>query len=158
MNDATQPRQLHDFVVAAANLLDYAVAGDDVRRALQALTEIGRAAEASGWQAFLGAADSDTVRLRELVARAPALLARAASSAVTAVRRYGEDGVVDALYARSGYQALLDQAVWPEPVRRASDFGDVDADLADEVGDLDLTGVGSPPGVPDSHTWWSLLG
>lgn len=157
MSDFGPVRQPHDFIVAAVHLLDYAVAGDDVRRALQALTELGRAAEARAWRPFLDAGDKDTVRLRELAASAPELLARAASAAASTVRRYGEDGVVDALYARSGYQTLLDHAIWPQPERGAGDFADVDDDLADELADLDLSGVRPPPVVPTTHTWWSLL-
>jgi hypothetical protein len=157
VNDVSPGRSPHDFVVAAVHLLDYAVAGDDVRRARQALSEIGRAAAAYGWGPFLDAPDPDTVRLRELAGSAPALLARAVSSAVSAVRRYGADGVLDALYARSGYQSLLDQAVWAEPERGPSDLADVDEDLADEIGDVEVADARAPESVPDSHAWWSVL-
>lgn len=145
------------WTASAVALLEYALADDNVDRATEALSAIGRAEALSG-QDRVPASSSDASELREtlrrLAASDPDLLGRAAANAVYPWRDYGGQGLPDALFARSGYQVLLDMGTWPEPPLSAYHLLNVDTELREALSEQPLPSDEVPTGFPETHTWW----
>ncbi|GAB1693636.1 hypothetical protein KRM28CT15_54390 [Krasilnikovia sp. M28-CT-15] len=144
-------------VDAALRELEFAAAHDDAASAINALTRIGLAEAALGSHSLAGprrpedAAEREAAdTLRKAAAAQGPLIARAAANVDVAMRR-GDDGLTDALLARSGYQVLLDLGTWPQPPLDDFHLGEADEELADAV-------AANPPQVPDgiprTHRWW----
>jgi hypothetical protein len=142
---------------AALDTLAYAAQHDSVGHAIQALADLGRAAV---WLAPRGLDSSpSSAALRvgatehvELVARAAAALDQPMLRARgNEDREYEEHGLRTSLFARSGYQVLLDMGVWAEPPLDAFHLAEVDTELADGVA---CAPPEVPAGVPASHWWW----
>jgi hypothetical protein len=133
--------------------LDYAVAHSHVDSAINALTYLGRAV------ALLDGGSPGGPEWEELRGRLrdhPDLMARAAANLDSPFdNRPEDDGLLDSLYARSGYQMLLDLHVWPEPPLSDFHLGEVGKQLARGVAD-DPPAV--PAGIPAAHTWWHPSG
>ncbi|GAB1642222.1 hypothetical protein [Krasilnikovia sp. MM14-A1259] len=136
-------------VQAALRELAYAAAHDDAESAINALTRIGLAEAALGPRSLAEVPKAADV-LRAAAAGHGPLIARAAANVDVAMRR-GDDGLVDALLARSGYQVLLDLGTWPQPPLDDFHLGEADEELADAVA-ADPPEV--PDGIPHTHRWW----
>jgi hypothetical protein len=133
--------------------LDYAARRDDAAGAINALTYVGLAEAELGGESLASAPRAAAQRdeLRARAADHPDLIARAAANLDVLIRRRPEDGLVDALLARTGYQVLLDLGTWPEPPLDEFHLGETDEELAEAV-------AAAPPevpaGVPPAHRWW----
>ncbi|BFU43192.1 hypothetical protein [Krasilnikovia sp. MM14-A1004] len=139
-------------VDAALRELDFAAAHDDAASAINALTRIGLAEAALGPRSLTDAPEAATQReaLRAAAGGHGPLIARAAANVDVPMRR-GDEGLVDALLARTGYQVLLDLGAWAQPPLDDFHLGEADDELADAV-------AAGPPEVPDgiprTHRWW----
>ena len=140
-------------VEAALTEFDFATAHDDAGSAINALTFVGMAQRDLGDQPL--AATTEAAALKARAADHPDLIARAAANLdLPATQRRGQDGLLDSLYARTGYQLLLDMGTWPEPPLSDFHLGEVDDELAEAVA---AAPPEVPPGIPPSHTWWRPL-
>jgi hypothetical protein len=149
-------RSPHDHIVAATALLDLARAADQPGRAVQALAECARAAEAFDWKLDRPEAAETAAELRDFAAGDAALLGWAVLTVTNGLYGDDPDGVVEALLARSGFQVLLDLGVWEECPVDAGHLADVDDELAEAVEErrLDDGPLERPVTIPTHHTWW----
>lgn len=150
-------RTPHDHTVAARALLERARTADEPERAVQALAEIARAAEAFDWNLDRPQAAEFATELRDLAAGDSALIGWAILTVTNGLYGDDPDGVVEALLARSGFQALLDLGAWPESPVDAGHLADVDDELTEAVEARRLEEAGSierPVSIPTHHSWW----
>jgi hypothetical protein len=157
MTSTRSERAPHDHLVAARALLDRARAADEPERAVQALAEIARAAEAFEWDLDRPEAAEFTRELRDLVAGDAALIGWAVLTVTNGLYGDDPDGVVEALLARSAFQALLDLGVWDESPVDAGHLADVDDELTEAVEERRLSDaepLEGPTSIPRHHSWW----
>ena len=150
-------RTPHDYLVAARWLLDRARAAGEPQRAVQALAEIARAAEAFDWNLDRGEAAEIAAELRDLAAGNAEPIGWAILTVTIALYGDDPDALVEALLARSAFQILLDLGVWDECPVDAGHLADVDDDLAEAVEARRLDDAGPvelPAAIPAHHTWW----
>jgi hypothetical protein len=134
--------------------LDHAQRYDDAGSAINALIYVGMAEVALGRDSLVSAPRAAVQRdaLRSSAEAHGDLIARAAANLDVRIRqRPDDDGLVDALLARTGYQVLLDLGTWPEPPLDDFHLGEVDEELAEAVA---AAPPDVPEGVPPSHRWW----
>ncbi len=175
-SDPVRPRYLE----AAAAHLERAVAADDAREAIRVLELVGRELVAPGGPRTLvvggraaglgrargsgvddgggSAAKVDVVTLPDglvaLLAEHPGLVARAARSLGMFAEMDGAEAFPEMLYARSGYQALVDARVWPTHPVRIEHLEESDEEIIDAVAEVGVPDADIPAGVPPGHPWW----
>lgn len=118
----------------------------------------GRAGEDAAGQVGEG----DVVTLPEAFAAAladhPGLIARAARSLGMFAEMDGAEAFPEMLYARSGYQVLVDAGVWPSHPVRVEHLAESDEEIVDAVAEVGVPDRDIPGWVPASHAWWPRLG
>lgn len=92
--------------------------------------------------------------LRVLLVEQPGLARAGAAVLGTLSEMYGAEMIEKILYARSGYQALLDAGVWKEPPLDAAQLEESDEDILALVEREGLARDRVPAGVPAHHGWW----
>jgi len=127
-----------------------ALSDDDAWAAVTTLELIGRAALAENAPASLRL----PVRFASLLADNSRLVARAASVLGTASEMDGEQALPQVLYARSGYQALLDAGIWPQPPLDQFHLDESDEEIHALVAQVGVPDSQRPGSVPVGHTWW----
>ncbi len=138
------------------SLLNRAHEAREVGTAAQVLTLIGRAADIVGWARLLRdpAAEPERERLRSLARDDADMLGWA--SLILTEALYDDDprALVDALYARSGFQVLVDIGTWGGPAVDESHLANIDNELIGAVSEGRLDPADRPAGIPASHVWW----
>jgi hypothetical protein len=152
----TASRTPQDFIAAAMELLQHARADHDVQLAVQSLAEIGRGAASHGFDLSEPALADFRAALLALADEPEArqLFAWAVLTVTNAIYSDRPSALAESLYARSGFQLLLDIGVWDEVPFDRKHLDDVDTDLAEAVGDGKLDAADRPRDVPPSHSWW----
>jgi hypothetical protein len=168
----TQPDDERTAAAAyAGTALAYAeraVEADDAQVAARALEFVGRAylaqrpaarpAPPPGVAAPEPVPTALSPELTAVFAAQPRLVARAAGVLGMYAEMDGRDALPWILYARSGYQALLDALTWPRPPLDAFHLRESDEEVHSLVDALAGGGAPSPfevpPGTPSSHAWW----
>ncbi len=155
LNDDLEPM---DWLVAAGKVLEYALSSQNVRRAVQALTDVGRAGATSPHEPTPSPSTRDLASaaewgtLTELFQRDPTLISVAAAVGIVQPwRDHQEDGLQDSLMARSGYQMLLDRKIWTAPPVDDFHLGEVDEELLEAVREFPQQ---RPANLPAAHFWW----
>jgi hypothetical protein len=143
------------LLVNAAAELNRASEAREWRRAVRAMELIGRAAEAIGWNRVLEAPDAepDRERLRAIACDHGETLGWAVLLLTDALYDDDPNAIVDALYARSGFQVLNDIGTWKKPVVGGY-LEEVDEELVDAVTEGRIDPADRPADIPASHYWW----
>lgn len=146
------PHTTEERLSAAARYLRLALDTDSTADARRAYQLVGLALAEVPGGAAQGRPSAELLRdrLGQLLTSDPVLAARAAADIVTPAQDDGD--VTASLWARSGYQLLLDAGVWPQPPLSDFHLADVDDALAEAVAQRPEIAV--PAGVPASHSWW----
>ncbi len=84
----------------------------------------------------------------------PQLVARAAAALGMHCEMDGADALPSMLYARSGYQALLDMGVWPEPPLDQFHLDESDEEIYELVARVGIPADRAPGSIPSGHSWW----
>lgn len=146
-----------DRLTAAAALVDRARTAQEPGRAVQAMVEIARAAEAFDWDLGRADAASTAATLRAMVAHDRELFDWAVLVATDLLYRDDPYYVVEALLARSGYQVLRELGAAADSRLDPGHLADADAEMADVIEERGLGALvteNRPRSVPPSHTWW----
>lgn len=158
------------YLEAAEAYLERAVVADDAREAIRVLELVGRELLSSGRPRTVvvggagapGDGEGGVVTLPDALVSAlaahPGLVARAARSLGMFAEMDGAEAFPEMLYARSGYQALVDAGVWPAHPVRGEHLAESDEEIVDAVAEVGVPDADIPAWVPESHAWWPRLG
>lgn len=143
----SEPTPAAAYATAATAEIERAAAADDAQVAARALETAGRAALAHPPVPLASS-------LVDAFAARPRLVARAASLLGMYAEMDGAEAVPWILFARSGYQALLDAGAWEVPPLDAFHLADSDEEVHALLGRVEIPPDEIPRNVPPSHTWW----
>jgi len=140
----------------ATSLLNRAHEAREVGTAAQVLTLIGQAANTVGWAWLVHDPGAEPVRqqLRSLASNDAEMLGWASLILTEALYDDDPHALVDALYARSGFQVLVDIGTWDGPAVDGPHLANIDNDLVEAVTEGRLDPADRPAGIPPSHVWW----
>lgn len=144
MSKHLQSKYVHEAELA----FERAIAGDNARPAIKSLELIGRASI----EGELYISDQLVMKLTthaELVGRAAMLIGMHAEMD-------GARVLTEMLYARSGYQALVDKGLWQDHPGDLTHQEESDEELVEAVAEHGLHESDLPAGIPESHVWWPL--
>lgn len=127
-----------------------AVAEQRAEAAVQTLELIGRAVLDTS-------ADKDpniAPHFVELLSSHPDIVRGAAAVLGSLSEMYGAEMLPKVLYARSGYQALLDAGIWSDPPLDQASLDETDEEIQELVDSTIFPPDEVPPNVPSGHKWW----
>lgn len=140
-----------DHWVAAQSAFEYAIVDRKFRHHVKSLSLVGRAVLSTK-------NEQDHVipeAFRRLILQHPDLVRGAAAVLGVFAEMYGREMIAKILYARSGYQALLDAGLWAEAPLEPAELEEVDEEIREMVRTVEFpTDERRPKAVPPEHDWW----
>lgn len=148
-------KEVDQLLLNAASELRRATEAREWERAVRALYLIGRAVDAIGWRRLLESPEAEPVRqrLRALAHDHGQVVGWAVLMLTDALYDDDPHALVNALYARSGFQVLNEIGTWEAPVVGGY-LEEVDEQLVDAVTEGRLDPADRPADIPASHYWW----
>jgi hypothetical protein len=136
----------------AKNLFEYAIANGQFNHDVSSLSFVGRAVLST-------TNEQDHVvpeAFGKLLLQHPNVVRRATAVLGVLAEMYGSEMIAQILYARSGYQVLLDAGLWAEPPVDPAEVVEVDEAICEKVQTVEFPAdERRPKAVPPGHDWWS---